>query len=70
MDFQDSGKLMICLTSEAICKTVGSMMSQHGQNGSLKAEKFSMEMMLQFNLGPMHLMESLTSDIFASKNKN
>ena len=70
MDFQRLWEtVMICLTSEAICKTVGSMMSQHGQNGSLKAENFSMEMMLQFNLGPMHLMGSLISDIFASENK-
>ena len=70
MDFQRLWEtVMICLTSEAICKTVGSMMSQHGQNGSLKAENFSMEMMLQFNLGPMHLMESLISYIFASENK-
>ena len=36
MDFQRLWEtVMICLTSEAICKTVGSMMSQHGQNGSL-----------------------------------
>ena len=60
---------MICLTSEVICKTVGFIMLQHGHNCSLKAENFSMEMMLQFNLGPMHLMESLISDIFASENK-
>ena len=70
MDFQRHWEtVMICLTSEAICKTVGSMMSQHSQNGSLKAENFNMEMMLQYNLGPMHLMESLISDIFASENK-
>ena len=51
MDFQRLWEtVMICSTSEAICQTVGSMMSQHGQNGSLKAENFSMEMMLQFNI--------------------
>ena len=66
MDFQRLWEtVMICLTSEVICKTVGFIMLQHGHNCSLKAENFSMEMMLQFNLGPMHLMESLISDIFA-----
>ena len=36
MDFQRLWEtVMICLTSEAIFKTAGSMMSQHGQNGSL-----------------------------------
>ena len=70
MDFQRLWEtVMICLTSEVICKTVGFIMLQHGHNCSLKAENFSMEMMLQFNLGPMHLMESLISDIFASENK-
>ena len=70
MDFQRLWEtVMICLTSEAIFKTAGSMMSQHGQNGSLKAENFSMEMMLQFNVGPIHLVESLICDILASENK-
>ena len=65
MDFQRLWEtVMICLTSEAICKTVGSMMSR-----SLKAENFSMEMMLQFNVGPIHLVESLICDILASENK-
>lgn len=52
--------VMIRSNSEAICETVGSVMNQHsGKNRFLTPENFSKEIVLLFNLGPMHLLEGL-----------
>ena len=51
---------MIRVTSEAICETAGSMMNQHcGKNRFLQPENFNIEMYLQFNLGPLHLLDNV-----------
>ena len=55
---------MICNTSEAICETAGSMMNQHGgKNCHLSPKYFSMELYLKFNLGPLHLLDSLIEEV-------
>ena len=47
-------------SSEAICETVGSIMGQHcGKNRYLTPENFSKELVLRFNLGPLHLLNGL-----------
>ena len=59
---------MIRSTSEAICETEGSMMGQHaGKNRHLEPEYFSMEMVLRFNLGPIHLLDGLIDEVFNSE---
>ena len=70
-DFLEFRKLweivMIRSTSEAICETVGSMMNQHcGHNRHLEAEYFNMEMVLRVNLGPLHHLEGLISDVLSN----
>ena len=56
--------VMIRSTSEAICETVGSMMNQHGgKNRHLEPQYFNMEMVLRFNLGPLHLMDNLIDEV-------
>ena len=57
--------IMIRSTSEAICETVGSMMGT-GKNRNLEPEYFSMEMVLRFNLGPLHLLDSLIDEILSN----
>ena len=58
--------LMIRSTSEAICETFGSIMNQHtGKNRHLAPEYFSMEIFLRCNLGPMHLLEGLVTEVLA-----
>ena len=47
------------LTSEAICKTIGSMMGSHGSNKIRQPKYFNMEMVLCFNLGLLHFLYSL-----------
>ena len=68
-EFQDLWEIvMIRSTSEAICETVGSMMNQHsGRNRHLDPTYFSMEMVLRFNLGPLHLLDTLIDDILTTK---
>ena len=57
---------MIRSNSEAICETVGSIMSQHsGKNRFLTPENFSNVIVLRFNLGPMHLLEGLVGEVLA-----
>ena len=58
--------VMIRSNSEAICETVGSIMNQHsGKNRFLTPENFSNEIVLRFNLGPMHLLEGLIGEVLA-----
>ena len=56
---------MIRNTSEAICETVGSLMNQHcGKNRQLTPFNFSKELVLRYNLGPLHILEkSLISEV-------
>ena len=64
LDFQRLWEiLMIRLTSEAICKTIGSMMGSHGNNKILQPKYFNIEMVLRFNLGLLHFLDSLIEDI-------
>ena len=57
---------MIRSSSEALCETVGSIMNQHsGKNRYLEPENFSKEIVLRFNLGPMHLLEGLVAEVLA-----
>ena len=64
LDFQRLWEiLMIRLTSEAICKTIGSMMGSHGNNKILQPMYFNMETVLLFNLGLLHFLDSLIEDI-------
>ena len=58
--------LMIRSSSEAICETVGSIMGQHcGKNRYLTPENFSKELVLRFNLGPLHLLNGLIDEVLA-----
>ena len=58
---------MIRSTSEAICETVGSIKNQHaGKNCHLEPEYFSMELVLRFNLGPIHLLDDFVDEILSS----
>ena len=58
--------VMIRSSSEALCETVGSIMNQHsGKNRYLEPENFSKEIVLRFNLGPMHLLEDLVGEVLA-----
>ena len=64
LDFQRLWEiLMIRLTSEAICKTIGSMMGSHGNNKILQPKYINMEMVLRSNLGLLHFLDSLIEDI-------
>ena len=54
---------MIRCSSEAICETVGSIMANHSSNRSLKPENFSKEIVLRFNLGPLHLLDGLINEV-------
>ena len=56
--------VMIRLTSEAICETIGSMMGSHGNNKILQPKYFNMETVLRFNLGLLHFLDSLIEEIF------
>ena len=57
---------MIRSSSEAICETVGSIMGQHcGKNRYLTPENFSKELVLRFNLGPLHLLNGLIDEVLA-----
>ena len=50
---------MIKGTSEACCETVGSIMNIHvGRNRYLKPDNFSKEIVLRYNLGPMHVLDN------------
>ena len=58
---------MIRVTSEAVCETLGSMMNQHGgKNRHLSPTYFSMELVLRFNLGPLHLLNPFIDEILES----
>ena len=58
---------MIRSTSEAICETVGSIKNQHaGKNCHLEPEYFSMELVLRFSLGPIHLLDDFVDEILSS----
>jgi len=61
---------MIRTMSEAMAETVGSMMTGHcGKGRHLQPNYFSMELVLRFNLGPLHLLEGLIKDVFESEKK-
>ena len=58
---------MIRSASEAICEMVGSIMNQHaGKNRHLELEYFSMELVLRFSLGPIHLLDDFVDEILSS----
>ena len=62
--------LMIRSTSEAVCETVGSIMNQHaGRNRHLQPLYFSMEIVLHYNLGPLHLLDNLVEETFNREKK-
>ena len=61
---------MIRSMSEAMAETVGSMMNSHcGKGRHLDPVFFSMELVLRFNLGPLHLMDNLIESVMQSQNK-
>ena len=63
---------MIRGTSEAACETVGSIMNIHsGRNRHLKPENFSKEIVLRYNLGPMHVLDDhdFIEDIYNREKK-
>ena len=61
---------MIRSMSEAMAETVGSMMNSHcGKGRHLQPVNFSMELVLRFNLGPLHLMDKLIEEVLKSQNK-
>ena len=56
--------------SEAICETVGSVMSNKtGRGRILKSENFSKEVMMEMNLGPIHLLKPLASEVYTRRGK-
>ena len=56
---------MIRSFSEAVCKTVGSVMNQHSRhNRYLQPIYFSIEMCLRWNLGPLHFLKYLIEDVY------
>ena len=64
LDFQRLWEIVIILlTSEALCETIGSMMGSHGNNKILQPMYFNMETVLLFNLGLLHFLDSLIEDI-------
>ena len=67
-EFQDLWEnCMIRVTSEAVCETLGSMMNQHGgKNRHLSPSYFSMELVLRYNLGPLHLLNPFIDEILES----
>ena len=67
MPFQELWEVvMIRVGSEAMCETVGSIMVQHGaKNRILQPENFNTEMVLRFNLGPLHHSDGLIAEILA-----
>ena len=66
MEFQKLWELvMVRSSSEAICETVGSIMGQHcGKNRYLTPENFSKELVLRFNLGPLHLLNTASWELW------
>ena len=63
---------MIRGTSEAACETVGSIMNIHsGRNRHLKPENFSKELVLRYNLGPLHVLDDndFIEDIYSREKK-
>ena len=56
---------MIRSFSEAVCKTVGSVMNQNSRhNRYLHPIYFSIEMCLRWNLGPLHFLKYLIEDVY------
>ena len=48
-----------------MAETTGSMMNQHcGKNRHLKPSKFDRELLLEFNLGPQHMLEGLVEEVY------
>ena len=72
LEFQKLWELvMIRSSSEAIYETVGSIMGQHcGKNRYLTPENFSKELVLRFNLGPLHLLNGLIDEVLALVTKD
>ena len=57
--------------SEAIAETVGSIMISHGGKGRcLQPLNFNIEICLCFNLGPLHLLENLITEIITERKKD
>ena len=56
---------MICSFSEAVCETVGSVMNQHsGRNQHLQPLYFSIELVLRWNLRPMHYLNTFVEEVY------
>ena len=51
--------VIVRCSSEAICERIGSIMGAHRKNRSLSPENFSKEIILNSNLGPLHLLDGL-----------
>ena len=72
LEFQKLWELvMVRSSSEAICETVGSIMGQHcGKNRYITPENFSKELVLRFNLGPLHLLNGLIDALRPESSEN
>ena len=56
--------------SEAICETVGSVMSNKtGRGRVLDPINFDKEVFLEMNLGPIHLLEPLVDEVYIRRQK-
>ena len=61
---------MIRSTSEAVCETVGSLMKIHaGRNRHLQPLYYSMEIVLRWNIAPLHLLRNLVNDVYNREKK-
>ena len=55
------------LSLRVVLEEAKSIMNQHGgRNRHLEPEYFNMEMVLRVNLGPLHLLDNLIDEVFAS----
>ena len=51
--------------AEAVCETVGSVMNQHsGRNRHLQPLYFSIELVLRWNLRPMHYLNNFVEEVY------
>ena len=58
---------MIWFASKAICETIGSIMNQQvGKYRNLEPEDFIIKMVLKVNIWPLHHLDSLIDEVFAS----
>ena len=61
---------MICSFSEAVCETVGSVMNQYlERNRHLQPLYFSIELILRWNLGPLHYHNNFVEKVYKRDKK-